>query len=131
MSIFRYFSLFIFVLGAYFLVIEFADLESQIFGITFQNGADFTLTISDTLVIFGVISLFIETVKSARYSSGAIAESSMSIFLSILFLILFLLYSDATTSTFLILMLLSFTESITGFIIAVSTARRDFAINGE
>lgn len=127
MNFFNYFSLFALLLGGYFVAINISSLDTMVFSFTLQNGSIISLLVSDILIITGVIFTFIEVIKSATISNSAV-ESSFSILVAVAFLVLFLLYKDTSNKTFLILTLMSFTEAIAGFIIAVNTARRDITI---
>jgi len=127
LNFFNYFSLFALLLGGYFVAINISSLDTMVFSFTLQNGSIISLLVSDILIITGVIFTFIEVIKSATISNSAV-ESSFSILVAVAFLVLFLLYKDTSNKTFLILTLMSFTEAIAGFIIAVNTARRDITI---
>ncbi len=125
MKFLNFLSLFLIILILYF--VNPLELDHQLFSITLPTNATLKIDISDIFIIVGVFSIFFEAVKSAQISTAGVYESTLSIIVSIAFLISFLLVQKAGTTTFLILMLMSFTEAISGFIISVSVARRDIS----
>jgi len=121
MKILNYFTTFLIVLGAYFAVPF--DLNS----VVFEKGT-LSLNINDLFILGALICLFFEVIKSSIGSVGNVYESMLSMFVSIAFLLLFILVAKAHTSTFLILTVMSFFDSIAGFIITANAARRDIGV---
>jgi hypothetical protein len=101
---------------------------AKLFDLSLPSGAAWNLTSSDIFVILGIITLYIEIVKSVRTGTGTIVEHVLSVVVFILFLILFLLVTAAGTSTFMIITLMSLLDVIAGFTITVASARRDFSM---
>ncbi len=121
MKFFNYFTTFLIVLGAYF------ANQMDLGHIIFEKGT-FNLRVSDLFIFGALICLFFEVVKSSIGSVGNVYESMLSMFVSIAFLLLFILLPLAHTSTFLILTVMSFFDSIAGFIITANAARRDIGM---
>jgi len=119
------------VLALYFVMqvsgVNFAE-PTSLFSLPLPSGAQWSLTGSDIFVMLGIITLFIEIVKSVRTGTGTILEHALSLVVFIVFLILFLLVETAGTSAFLIVTLMCLLDVIAGFTITVATARRDYAI---
>ncbi len=119
------------VLALYFVMqvsgVNFAE-PSSLFSLPLPSGAEWNLTGSDIFIMLGIITLFIEIVKSVRTGTGTILEHALSLVVFIVFLVLFLLVESAGTSAFLIVSLMSLLDVIAGFTITVATARRDYAI---
>ncbi len=113
----------------YFLMVytgvDFND-PAKLFSQPLPSNAAWNLTSADIMIILGVITLYIELVKSVRTGTDTILEHVLSVIVFILFLVLFLLVKSAGTSTFFILTLMSLVDVIAGFTITVASARRDF-----
>jgi hypothetical protein len=103
----------------------------KLFDLALPSGAAWNLTSADIFVILGVITLYVEIIKSVRTGTGTIVEHVLSVVVFILFLILFLLVPVAGTSTFMIITLMSLLDVIAGFTITVASARRDFSMSPQ
>lgn len=100
-----------------------------LFSITMISGAKWSPTLGDLFVIMGTILLFVEIIKSTRTSIVSNIENSLSMLVFIIYLVSFIVMPAAGTSTFLILMLMSLLDSMGGFIVSSTTARRDVNVN--
>lgn len=133
LSIISYVPLFLVMLIVYYIMtlsgVDF-NAADKLFEISLPSGAKWALTSSNLFILFCVIVLFIEIIKSTRTGAGAIAENSLSILVFIVCLMLFMLYQPAGTSVFLIMTLMSLLDSIAGFTITVIASRRDLNLNG-
>jgi hypothetical protein len=97
--------------------------------IPMMSGASWTITPQDALITFAILLLFTEIFKAARASSSrGIVDHMLSMFLFVVMLIEFLLVRQAATSTFFLLMMISFVDVIGGFAITARAARRDIAV---
>jgi len=81
---------------------------------------------SGIFIMFGVVMLYFEVIKSTKTNTLASIEHVLSIGVFILALMLFILYKPAGTSTFLIITLMSLLDVIAGLSISIAAARRDF-----
>jgi hypothetical protein len=81
---------------------------------------------SGIFIMFGVVILYFEVVKSTKTNTLASIEHVFSIGVFILALMLFLLYKPTGTSTFLIITLMSLLDVVAGLSISIAAARRDF-----
>ena len=86
------------------------------------------MSIGDLLVVFAVLLLYLEILKAARLSTKAVMDHVLSVILFIGMVIEFIMVPNAATSTFLILMALSFVDVIGGFTITIRTAQRDISL---
>ncbi|WP_069472184.1 hypothetical protein [Candidatus Marithrix sp. Canyon 246] len=133
LSIISYIPLFLVMLIVYYIMtlagVDF-NAADKLFEISLPSGAEWALTSSNLFILFCVIVLFIEIIKSTRTGAGAIAENSLSILVFVVCLMLFMLYKPAGTSIFLIMTLMSLLDSIAGFTITVIASRRDLNLNG-
>ena len=137
MSFFKYlnyFPLFFIVLILYNLMagvgIDFEFTAQPLFEMGLPSGASWTPTWSGIFIMLGVITLYLELVKSTRTGTGTVVEHVLSMGVFILFLLEFLLIKIAGTSTFLIITLMSLLDVVAGFSITVAAARRDFTMGG-
>ncbi len=105
--------------------VDFSAAATPLFSMSLMSGASWSPTSSDILIVFGVIILYVEIVKSTRTGTASTIEHVLSTFVFITFLVLFLTWGIAGTSTFLILALMSLLDVIAGFTITIATARRD------
>jgi hypothetical protein len=94
-----------------------------------MSGASWTITPEDALVTLAILLLFVEIFKATRGSSSrGVVDHMLSMFLFVVMLVEFLLVPQAATSTFFLLMVISFVDVIGGFTIAARAARRDIAV---
>jgi hypothetical protein len=93
------------------------------------SGRSMPVNTGDLLVLFGIFLLYIEILKSTRMSTKAIMDHVLSFILFSGMIIEFVAVQRAATSTFLILMALSFVDVIGGFTVTIRTAQRDIALD--
>jgi hypothetical protein len=94
-----------------------------------MSGASWTITPEDALVTLAILLLFVEIFKATRGSSSrGVVDHMLSMLLFVVMLVEFLLVPQAATSTFFLLMIISFVDVIGGFTIAARAARRDIAV---
>jgi hypothetical protein len=103
--------------------------NNQLFAIFMASGAPWVLTLSDLMVVVGLVCLFFEIMKSTRIGSSSIFEHILSTGVFILFLIEFILVGAAASSAFFILMVMSLIDVIAGFSVSMSAAERDVNYN--
>src|SRR5262245_38140378 len=102
---------------------------AQIAAIPMMSGATWTITPEDALITLAILLLFVEIFKATRGSSSrSIVDHMLSMLLFIVMLIEFLLVRQAATSTFFLLMMITFVDGIGGFTITARAARRDIAV---
>jgi hypothetical protein len=107
------------------------DFHQTVFSVPLISGHAMQVSTGDLLVLFGVILLYVEILKSTRFSSKAIVDHVLSIILFIAMMVEFIVAEKAATSTFLILTALSFVDVVGGFTITIRTAQRDVTFEGE
>jgi hypothetical protein len=73
---------------------------------------------NDVLLLFAVIVLYVELIKSARAPAGSIVEHMLSMFVFCAFLVEFLVHKSAATSAFLIVTMLALIDVVAGFMLA-------------
>ena len=88
------------------------------------------LTVSDLLILIGVVLLYIETFKATRTSILSIVDHALSLLVFIAFLIEYLVVVAVGNTTFLILTVISLMDVVMGFTVTISTAKRDLTLGG-
>jgi len=105
------------------------DFNTVLFNVPLLSGQTMAISTGDLLVLTGVVLLYVEILKATRMSSKAIMDHVLSFVLFIVMVIEFIAVQRAATSTFLILMALSFVDVIGGFTVTIRTAQRDIALD--
>jgi hypothetical protein len=94
------------------------------------SGVDWTMAAGDLLVAFGILLLFVEVLKSTRIGIRTVVDHSLSLLLFLAMGVEFILVRQASTSTFFLLLVVSFVDVIGGFAVTLRTAQRDLTIEG-
>ena len=105
------------------------DFATPLFSVPLLAGRSMTVSTGDLLVLLGIALLYLEILKATRLASKAIMDHVLSFILFIVMVIQFIAMPRAATSTYLILMALSFVDVIGGFTITIRTAQRDIALD--
>jgi hypothetical protein len=105
------------------------DFSTALFSVPLLSGRSMTVSTGDLLVLLGIVLLYVEILKATRMSSKAIMDHVLSFVLFIVMVIQFITMQRAATSTFLMLMALSFVDVIGGFTITIQTAQRDISLD--
>jgi len=92
------------------------------------SGRTMLLTVSDALILAGVLSLYVETLKATRTSTASLIDHGLSLLVFIVFLVEFLIVPQVGNTTFLILTVASLMDVVMGFTVTISTARRDLTV---
>jgi len=115
---------------AYFGVDFNFESSNPLFTVPLPSGATWKPTWSGIIILLGVVTLYVELLKSTKTGTATIIEHALSMVVFIGFLMEFILVKMAGTSTFLIITLMSLLEVVAGFTITVASARRDFSMGG-
>ena len=99
--------------------------HERVFGVSFWSGKSMDVSIGDILVLVALLLLYVEILKSTRLSSRTIIDHILSIVLFIAMIIELIAVQAAATSTFLILVGISFVDVIGGLTVTIRAARRD------
>ena len=105
------------------------NLKETLFSVRMLSGADMGFSLSDLLLMFAVLLLFVEVLKATRIGMRSIIDHMLSLLLFIVMMAEFLMSTKAATSTFLLLTVMCFVDVIGGFSITIRAARRDIAID--
>ena len=92
------------------------------------SGADWTMTAGDMLIALAILLLSGEVLKSTRIGIRTIVDHALSLVLFLAMLIEFLLVKQTATSTFFLLLVISFIDVLTGFAVTLRSAQRDLTV---
>jgi hypothetical protein len=107
------------------------EFDTTLFSISLLSGKSMNVDIGDMLVMFGVMLLYVEILKATRLSNKAIMDHVLSFVLFVAMIVEFVTVQRAATSTFLILLTLSFVDVIGGFTVSIRTAQRDITVDEQ
>jgi hypothetical protein len=102
-----------------------ARMDQTLFTVDMASRAPWVVHTSDLLLLASLGILFLELLKSTRSGHVAIINHSLSMVLFITCLIEFLLQKRCATSTFFLIMAMVLLDVLAGFIVSISTARRE------
>ncbi len=124
------FPLLVFALMAFNLVFWSGSvaLEDEVLRAVMSSGALLVLTVADLLLLFSLLLLFLEMLKSAGSSNATIADHILSTGVFILALVEFLLVAQAGNAPFLMLVVICFMDVVAGYAVSIRTARRDISM---
>lgn len=107
-----------------------ADFDIPRFSIPLPSGGVWQLGLGPILLAVAIGLLFVELLKAARSGGASITENALSIMAFAAFLILFLVWDKAATSTFFLLTLMSMVDVVAAFAVTVNAARREYGTRG-
>lgn len=124
---FRNIPLLLFIFVAYNLVAASGPgaLNAVLFQATLISGVHWPFSASDLLLALALLALCVEMIKATRSSNASIMDHAFSMLLFVAFLVEFIVYSAAGTSTFFLITLMSFIDVVAGFTVTIAAARRD------
>lgn len=103
-------------------------LASEIFSLSMYSGGTWTFTIGDGLLFLTLLIMFVEIIKATRTGPVSMLDHSLSMIVFILCLVEFLIRPEAATSVFFLIMVAALIDVVAGFMITISSARRDMAV---
>ena len=101
-----------------------AKLAHEVFSIALPSGVNWQLTTGHLFVIFAVVALFFELLKSTNPSNLAVVENGVSLIVLLVFLLLFVLVRNFGTTEFFLMVFMAGLDTLVGFVVLVSTSRR-------
>jgi hypothetical protein len=96
-----------------------------------MSGADWTMSAGDMLITLAVILLFGELMKSTRIGLRSVVDHALSLILFLAMLVEFILVKQAGTSTFFLLLVISFVDVLGGFAVSLRSAQRDLTVESS
>lgn len=103
-------------------------MNDALFGVGLPSGSTWQLSTGDLFVLAGLIALGIESLKSAGTTRVSMANHALSMIAFVAALLLFLLVPGFATTTFFLLMVMAFIDTLVGMLVSIVTARRDFGV---
>jgi hypothetical protein len=131
-----------FLLGVPLLILPFAiynivvfllpgfSWTTEIVRFPLASGGDFAITAGDLMIAGSILILLVEMLKAARLSRRSVIDHLLSMILFVGMLIEFLLVKQVASSTFFLLLVISFVDVMGGFSISVRAAQRDISFTG-
>lgn len=107
-----------------------STLNASAFDIPMLSGALLRITWGELMVIFAVVFLFIEVIKSTNTASAGIVNHILSMVLFVLCLMQFLMFPSFATGTFFIITAMVLVDALAGMVVTIISARRDFGVEG-
>ena len=101
---------------------------TQVMAVPMLSGVIWSMTLGDVMILFGLILLFIEIIKSTNIGTRSIIDHMLSTFVFIAFLVEFLLVGFAAHTVFFTLMLIALIDVIAGFSVSIRGATRDVSL---
>lgn len=105
------------------------DMGTTLFTVRMMSGGEWAVSISDVLLVIGILMLFVEILKSTRIGNRSIVDHMLSLVLLLVMLAEFIMVRAAATSTFFLLSAMSLVDVVAGFTITIRTAQRDIGID--
>ena len=103
-------------------------MNVEFLSVPMASEALWTITPGHALIALTVLLLFFELLKSTGFGRAAIMNHAFSMILFIVCLVEFLMFRAFATSVFFLITMMTLLDVMAGFIVSISSARRDFAI---
>lgn len=103
-------------------------LGGPLISIPMMSGVSWQLSGGELLVLLSVCLLFLEILKSTSTGTATIINHGVSMMIFIICLVEFLSWPHFATSTFFIIMVMTLLDVLSGVVVTIISARRDFAV---
>jgi hypothetical protein len=94
------------------------------------SGVTMHVTWGQLIILFAIVFLFMEILKSTNSRSSGIVNHIFSMILFIFCLIQFLMFASFATGTYFIIAMIVLLDALAGMIVTIISARRDFGVEG-
>jgi hypothetical protein len=101
------------------------QMDGKAFAVPMASGVAWVVQWGDMLVLFSLLMLFIELLKSTSTGTSAIFNHALSMLVFIICLVEFLLHKAFATSVFFLIMIMSLLDVLAGVVVTIVSARRD------
>jgi hypothetical protein len=95
------------------------------------SGADWSMSAGEMLITLSILLLFGEMMKSTRIGMRTVVDHGLSLILFLAFMVEFLLLKQAASSTFFLLLVISFVDVLGGFAVSLRSAQRGVTLEGS
>ncbi len=102
-----------------------AILSNELLQIGLVSGAIWKVTVSDLLLMAGLIVLYLEILQATLPGIISVLNHTLSTLVFIVFLVEFITIRNSSNSTFFLLSLMSLIDVLAGFTITITASRRD------
>src|SRR5262245_33961699 len=109
---------------------RFGDWSNPVFSLELFHNGTLSLTLSDILILIGLVFLLLEMIRAAAAGRGAIGNHLASIVVLIIYVGELLVVPEAATSTFIVLTAIALLDVLAGVTISMRAATRDVNIAG-
>jgi hypothetical protein len=108
-----------------------ADFALTRFSVSMPSGGVWQISLGDMMLAFSLFVLFFEVLKSTRTGGNSVVDHALSMIVFVVCLILFLVWPEAGTSLFFLIMLTCLVDVIAGFSVTIRSARRDYSVGSD
>ncbi|MDJ0633789.1 MAG: hypothetical protein QNJ34_11435 [Xenococcaceae cyanobacterium MO_188.B29] len=132
MKLFNAIPLFAIIWVLYHLVIIWGSstiLSYEVFQLGLVSGTIWKVTVSDLLLMAGLIVLYLEILQATLTSMMSVINHTLSTLVFVVFIVEFIIIATSTNSTFFLLSLMSLIDVLAGFTITIAASRRDIVRN--
>ena len=132
MKLFNAIPLFSIIWILYHLVILWGSstvLSYEVFQIGLVSETIWKVTVSDLLLMAGLIVLYLEILQATLTSMMSVINHTLSTLVFVVFIVEFIIIGTSTNSTFFLLSLMSLIDVLAGFTITIAASRRDIVRN--
>ncbi|MGK7934950.1 MAG: hypothetical protein AB4206_03980 [Xenococcaceae cyanobacterium] len=132
MKLFNAIPLFAIIWILYHLVIIWGSstiLSYEVFQLGLVSGTIWKVTVSDLLLMAGLIVLYLEILQATLTSMMSVINHTLSTLVFVVFIVEFIIIGTSTNSTFFLLSLMSLIDVLAGFTITIAASRRDIVRN--
>jgi len=103
----------------------------EIWHVNMASGGDWSFRSGDAIVAGSVVILLVELLRAARRASRrTMVDHVLSMILFVAMLIEFMTIKGIASSTFFLLLVISFVDVAAGFAVSIRAARRDVLLDG-
>jgi hypothetical protein len=94
------------------------------------SGGEWAMSVGDILIAVSILLLFGELMKSTRIGMRSVVDHGLSLLLFLAMIVEFVLVRQAASSTFFLLLVISFIDVLGGFAVSLRSAQRDLTVEG-
>ena len=98
------------------------------FSLKMFSGDDWRITVGDLLLLVGLLTLFIETLKAARHNSRELLNHAFSMLTFCVALVEFIVLKGFSTSVFFLITAMCLFDVVAGYTISIVAAKRDMTV---
>jgi hypothetical protein len=102
--------------------------DAAVTHIAMMSGGEWTMSPGEYLICLAVLLLFVELLKSTRIGIRNVVDHGLSFLLFVAMMAEFILVKQAASSTFFILLVISFVDVLGGFAVSLRSAQRDLTV---